>query len=252
MPSYIKSFAATLWSPFGMGFVVLSYILFASFAMLVVLTTGSQDASHSIARVWARFSLLICGVRVHVEGQEHIPKDRAVVFASNHCSQFDIMVLYHALPVQFRFLAKQELFKVPILGQAMRLTGYIPIDRSGGRKALRSLNEAAKHVASGTSVVVFPEGTRSEDGRLQPFKVGGVLLAIKAKSPLVPVSISGTQNVLPKGAFFAKAARVKVVIGKPVPVTDNDGNPRNKNEVLSDTYQGIYNGLDPDNLPTDV
>jgi len=247
----IGNILATLWAPFSTSIVVISYIFFATIAIIIGSVAGS-DIPHSLARVWAFLSLLVCGVRVKIYGQEKIPRDRAVVFAANHCSQFDIPIAYKAIPVQFRFLVKQELFKVPILGLAMKIAGYIPIDRSKGRKALKSLNEAAKRISSGVSVLIFPEGTRSKDGRLQPFKVGGIILAIKAKVPIIPISISGSHKVLPKGAWFAKPAKVKVVIGDPIEVIDKEGKMRSKDEVMSELYEAIKKGLDPENQPMDL
>lgn len=244
----IGNMLATIWAPFGTTFVIVSYIFFAIIAILIGSVAGS-NIPHSLARIWARLSLLVCGVRVKIYGKEKIPRNRPVVFAANHCSQFDIPIAYKAIPVQFRFLVKQELFKVPILGLAMKIAGYIPIDRSKGRKALKSLNEASKRISSGVSVLIFPEGTRSKDGRLQPLKTGGILLAIKARTPIVPISISGSHKILPKGAWFAKAGKVKVVISDPIDVIDSNGKARAKDEVLHELYEAIKSGLDPENQP---
>jgi len=169
-----------------------------------------------LAAWWARSICVASGVTVQVEGTENLAPDRPYIFAANHQSQFDIFALQGFLGVDFRWLAKKELFKVPIWGAAMRRAGYIPIDRSHGRKAIKSLDQAAKKIAKGTSVIIFPEGTRSKDGKLQKFKSGAMLLAIKSGVPLVPVAITGTYNVLPKGRLLVRAGQVRIKVGQPI------------------------------------
>jgi len=178
-----------------------------------------------------------------VEGRENIPAGRPVVFASNHASQLDIPILYKALPVQFRFLVKQELFSIPFFGLAMRMTGYIPVDRSGGREAIKSLQEAARRIAGGTSVVVFPEGTRSPDGSLGAFKPGGMVVAIKAGVPVIPVAILGSSSVLPKGRLRVQPGAVTVRIGPPIE-SCTPGGPRRKEEVSGAVRDAIAGMLE--------
>ena len=139
----------------------------------------------AVPRWWSRTIARCSGVEVRVEGLENLEGDRPYIFAGNHQSQFDIFALDGFLMVDFRWMAKKELFRIPIVGAAMRLAGSIPIDRSHGRKAMKSLAEAATRIASGTSVVIFPEGTRTSDGRLQPFKSGAMYLAIKSGVDIV-------------------------------------------------------------------
>ncbi len=228
--------------------IVITYIPLATIAILASLFTGSGNTAHSLGRLWSKVALLVSGVRLETYGAEHIPKDRPAIFASNHASQFDILVLYLALPVQFRFVVKKELFKIPLFGQAMRRAGYIPIDRSGGKAALMSLKKAAEAIRNGTSVVVFPEGTRSVDGRLKPLKPGAIVLAIKSGCPIVPVAISGSHRVLPKGRLRIRPGKIKVRIGQALETTDK-GRARNKEEVSRKLWQAICNMLDPDNRP---
>jgi 1-acyl-sn-glycerol-3-phosphate acyltransferase len=147
---------------------------------------------------------------------ENLEKDRPYIFAANHQSQFDIFALQGFLGVDFRWLAKKELFEVPIWGPAMRRAGYIPIDRSRGRQAIKSLDEAAKKIAAGTSVIIFPEGTRTKDGRIQDFKAGAMVLAIKSGVDLVPVAIRGTYEILPKGKLLMKPGKVTIRAGLPI------------------------------------
>jgi 1-acyl-sn-glycerol-3-phosphate acyltransferase len=169
-----------------------------------------------VPRWWSRTIARCSGVEVRVEGLENLERDRPYIFAANHQSQFDIFALDGFLLVDFRWMAKKELFRIPIVGAAMRLAGSIPIDRSRGRQAMKSLIEAATRIASGTSVVIFPEGTRTRDGRLQPFKSGAMYLAIKSGVDIVPMAITGGFDVLAKGRFLTKPGRMMIKIGKPV------------------------------------
>lgn len=190
-------------------------------ALVLALSRGYADRRlQFLARWWGRTICRLAGVTVTVEGLERLAPDRPYIFAANHQSQFDIFVLLGHFPADFRWLAKKELFQIPLFGWAMRRAGYIPVDRGHGRKALVSLQEAARRIAAGTSVVIFPEGTRSADGRLLPFKAGAMVLAIKAGVDLVPLAISGTRLVLPKGRLLARPGRVTVRVGEPLAVGD--------------------------------
>lgn len=135
---------------------------------------------------------------------------------SNHQSNFDIPVFFGALPIQFRWVAKAELFKIPIFGQGMRGAGYISIDRSDTRSAVRSLKRAAENIHNGTSVLFFPEGTRSNDGALLPFKNGGFIMAVDAKVPIIPMAVSGTYQVMPKGGRLIHRRSAHLVIQPPI------------------------------------
>ncbi len=150
------------------------------------------------------------------QGGENVVPGRSCIFAANHQSQFDIFALQGYFPFDFRWLAKKELFRIPFFGPAMIRAGHIPVDRAHGRKALKSLDAAAERISTGTSVIIFPEGTRSVDGRLGEFKTGAMILAIKAGVPLVPVAICGSHEILPKGAFLARPGRVAIRIGRPI------------------------------------
>ncbi|MEK6598914.1 MAG: lysophospholipid acyltransferase family protein, partial [Deltaproteobacteria bacterium] len=126
------------------------------------------------------------------------------------------------IPIQFRWVAKKSLFKIPIIGWSMSLAGYVSIDREKAGSAYKSIERAAEKVKKGASVLIFPEGTRSAAGNLLPFKRGGFLLAIKSGVPIVPVSIRGTENLMKKESILIRPGAVKVVIGKPIPVSDAD------------------------------
>jgi 1-acyl-sn-glycerol-3-phosphate acyltransferase len=160
--------------------------------------------------------LFTAGVELIVEGSELIPRDRPLIFMGNHQSNFDIMALFLALPVRFNWLAKEELFNVPVFGHSIRAAGYIPINRGDGRDCLKSIKNAAKLIAAGTSVAIFPEGTRSNDGNLLPFKRGGFILAVNAEVPIVPFSISGSRKINPPDNFFSlKPGIIKIKFSHP-------------------------------------
>lgn len=195
----------------------ISTILLGTAATLTVHLSGRSDWAHLIARLWGALNLRTAGVEVRVEGIENIDPKSAYVYTANHQSWFDIFAILGKLPVQFRWLAKEELFRLFALGRAMKAAGYIPIDRSDHRKAFESMNQAAARVKSGTSIVIFPEGTRSMDGILQDFKKGGFILAVKSQQPIVPISISGSHRVLPKkGDWMIHPGVVRMTVGKPI------------------------------------
>jgi 1-acyl-sn-glycerol-3-phosphate acyltransferase len=197
--------------------IPLSTFLTSLLAILfLVILRGSAQKAQVLPKTWAKIILAASGVKVKVEGLHNIDKGRPYIFAANHQSQFDIFALQGCVDFDFRWLAKKELFQIPLFGRAMLLAGYISIDRSHGREALKSLNEAAERIAAGTSVILFPEGTRSLDGKLHDFKSGGMVLAIKSGVPLVPVGISGTYEILPKGTLLAKPGHVIIRVGKPI------------------------------------
>jgi 1-acyl-sn-glycerol-3-phosphate acyltransferase len=199
---------------------------------LFIIVTGvpvsflSPDYLHAYARFWARVGLRLAGVRLEVEGAGNPPAGQAVIYMPNHQSNFDILALFAGLPGQFRWLAKEELFRIPLFGLAMRRTGYIAVDRADRRKALLSMQEAAQRIAAGTSVVVFPEGTRSPDGHLLPFKKGGFMLALQAQAPVVPVAIAGSHAVMPKGSRWIRGGTIRVAIFPPVPTAGLDAAAR--------------------------
>ena len=185
--------------------------LFAASALLSTLLDASGRAYAFHARLWARLSLFLAGARVTLAGAEHIPAGPAI-FMSNHQSNFDILTLLAIMPCQIYWVAKKELFDIPIFGASMRRGGYIPLDRSDGRRALKSMDSAAAIIRSGKSVVMFPEGTRSRDLQLLPFKRGGFLLALRAGVPVVPVTINGSGRVNPAGRTRLYRGEISVTL----------------------------------------
>jgi 1-acyl-sn-glycerol-3-phosphate acyltransferase len=199
------------------GFIGVHTLFFCTMALPLAWMDRSGRLIHRwIAIPWARVIVRVSGVRVQVLGRENVETDRPRIYLTNHQSFFDIFILLAGLPVDFKFVLKQELMRIPVLGFTMRQARYIAIDRANPRRAVQSMNQAAERIKSGASVVVFPEGTRSEDGRLQPFKRGGFLLALKSGCEVVPVTIQGSSRIAPKGSLRIRPGRVTVTIGEPV------------------------------------
>jgi 1-acyl-sn-glycerol-3-phosphate acyltransferase len=187
-------------------------------AFLFPLFSPGENKVHRIANLWARMLLWLANTKVDVIGAEQVRTDRPHIFMANHQSDFDILIVLAHIPGQFRWIAKKELFKIPIFGKAMRNAGYIEIDRQDHEKAMKSLAEAAQKIREGKSVVTFPEGTRSKDGKVGPFKHGMFHLAIKSGAPIVPISISGAREIMPKHSLRVKPGRVTMVIHPQVEV----------------------------------
>jgi len=180
-------------------------------------------------------------VRVVLSGADRIEKGKPQIFMANHQGAFDIFALLAYLPVDFKWLAKEELFRVPILGWAMKAAGYISIDRKGRKKALESIERAVATVRQGASVMVFPEGTRSPDGRIHSFKKGGFTLALKAGVPIVPISIRGSRDVLPKSSLRVKPGTIEIVVGRRI--GGDGGSLADRNRMMEEVRKAIENGF---------
>jgi len=216
-------------SLFTYAWVLAATICLGLATLAVSVFSRQGHVGHCVGRAWARSILAASGIGVAVAGLERLEPGRAYVFMANHQSNFDIPVLLGRLPVQFRWLAKAELFKIPLFGRAMRAAGYISIDRTDRSAAFQSLSEAAEVLRRGVSVMIFPEGTRSLDGKLRPFKKGGFMMAIHAGAPIVPVRIRGTYAIMPKGARLVRPQAVRVEIGDPI---DTAGHTPESKEAL--------------------
>lgn len=193
--------------------------------LMVLLTLPFERqgrAVHSIGAFWSRVLLALAGVRVETRGLENVPRDTPVIFLSNHQGAFDIPALQAFLPVQFRWVAKKSLFRIPVIGWSMSLAGYIGIDRDNPAEAIKNMEEAAAKMRAGTSVLVFPEGTRSATGKLLPFKRGAFMLARKSGVPIVPVAVSGTSGILARGGFLIRPSRVRIAVGRPISTASSD------------------------------
>jgi 1-acyl-sn-glycerol-3-phosphate acyltransferase len=195
------------------------YTLLCSLAAVIGgLFDGSGRAGHACARIWSMGSLSAARIGLDVNGLELVPSEGPVIYMGNHQGNFDILALTRAIPRLFSWVAKEELFKVPVFGAAMRRAGYIPLNRSDGRKALKSMTQAAGRIAAGASVVIFPEGTRTKDGALLPFKRGAFILAAKAGVPIVPFTINGSRAINPRNRIELRPGIIRITFGAPIEV----------------------------------
>jgi 1-acyl-sn-glycerol-3-phosphate acyltransferase len=190
----------------------------AILALVLSLVTSPRTASRLSAVPWARILASAAPMRVRVEGRENIDPQQSYVLVSNHQSQFDIFLLYGWLGVDFKWVMKQELRTVPGIGVACDRLGHIFIDRSNHTAAMASLEEAKKKIVNGTSVMFFPEGTRSRDGKLMQFKRGAFRMAVDLGLPILPLTVTGTRNVLPAGTSDLMPGSARLIIHPPIPV----------------------------------
>lgn len=217
-------------------------LTFASFCAIFLLSLIDRSGRlpHLVGVLWSRVLLVISGVSVEARGLENMPRGRPVIILSNHQGAFDIPALQSCMPIQFRWVAKKSLFRIPVLGWAMSLSGYIPVDRDNPTEAMRNMEEAAAKIRGGTSVLVFPEGTRSATGQLLPFKRGAFMLASRSGVPIVPVAIRGTSGIMKKGGFMIRPARVVVSVGRPIAVT-GQGSEKDLRNAAKKAIEALFN-----------
>ena len=208
-------------------------------------------ACRDIPRRWCRTLLWAASVRVEMEGLEHLADDRPRVLVSNHESWYDVFALAGHLPVDYRFVAKQELASIPLFGAAWQACGHISIDRHDRARAVDSLEAAARRVhAERATIVMFPEGTRSPTGELRPFKKGAFVLAIQSQAPVVPVAILGSRAVMRKGSLRIRSGTVRIRVGEPIPVTGMGHDDRDRLlERAWEAVAALRGGAGPTELP---
>jgi len=222
--------------------VVLSTFFLGLTAIFTSFFTRTGNPVHIIARIWARGILFASRIKVTVHGLANIDPTQSYVYMANHQSNFDIPVLLACLPVQFRWLAKAELFKIPIFGRAMRGAGYVKIDRFNQKSAFESINEAAAKMKNGVSVMIFPEGTRSRDGKLKSFKKGGFVMAVDAGAPIVPIVLKGTRAIMEKSSLKINTGEVSLNIEAPIATADFTR--ENKDDLIESVRAVIREGLE--------
>lgn len=214
-----------------------STIFLSLVAIAVSFFDNKGSGAHRVGRFWAGYHLKVSGIKVVVKGLERLTSP-PYVFMCNHQSALDIYTLQAFLPYSFKWIAKRQLFRIPFIGWAMGRTGYISIDRENPREALKAIEEAARKIRNGMNIVIFPEGTRSVDGTLLPFKKGGFTLALRAMVPIVPIGIYGTSQLQPKGSFIPKEKGVIYIhIGEPIILEGMDRSAKTK--VMDDVRAHI-------------
>jgi 1-acyl-sn-glycerol-3-phosphate acyltransferase len=223
--------------------LILATLFFGSLTVVLVFLTNPRFASFIGGAVWSRLNGYMTPMLVSVFGRENIDKRQSYVIVSNHRSQYDIFVLYGWLGVDFRWVMKQELRKIPGLGIGCEKIGHIFIDRRDRKKALEAINAAKSSIVNGTSVIFFPEGTRSMDGKPGTFKRGAFKMALDLGLPVLPVTIIGTGDILPPKTINILPGRVRMFIHKPIDISgysnDNlDGLVKRTRDIIVDALQG--------------
>lgn len=208
-------------------------------AILLIPFNRGGRTFHWLARTYSKTVLWVSGVKVESVGTENIGKNQSYIYVSNHASGFDIPAVIAGIPDQIRIVYKKELEKIPFFGWGLKYgKTYIAIDRQKGTEAARSLDEAAEKIRTGASVLLFAEGTRTLDGKLQPFKRGAFNLAVKAGVSVIPLTINGSYKILPKKKYRLVPGTVTLVIGKPIEVNKGGGKEEELN-LMSEVHKII-------------
>jgi 1-acyl-sn-glycerol-3-phosphate acyltransferase len=220
--------------------------ILAPFMILLRLITGNENMIYVPIRPFIKLGLALVGVRVRVTGLERLKPDQAYVFTPNHQSFIEVPLFVTYLGRNPAYLAKKEVFKYPIFGFGIRQMGVVPVDRSNTQSAVESARQATENLRRGKPYVVYPEGTRSRDGRLLPFKKGAFLMAIDAGVPVVPVSVSGASRIMPKGQIKIHPSTVHITVHDPI---NTEGySKENLAEIMETTRSRILSGLSEEEI----
>lgn len=219
----------TIWAPIGV--------------ILGLLSPPFRHQMHKISQRWGKFvALPALGVKVDVRQDAPLPHS-ACIFMSNHQSYLDILLLLGYLPGFFSFIAKKELFSIPFLGWYIRGAGHIFIEREDSVKSLDALKKSLQRLKAGIPIIVFPEGTRGNEGEMLPFKRGGFLIAAQAGVPIVPIRIRGTSKILPRGSVWVRSGPVSIHIGKQIDVQNMSGNKKEREKQLMESVRNAIGAL---------
>ena len=202
---------------------ILTYLATAAYilvigpiGLLIAIPFKAKDLLYRLGHGGVALALGLAGIRYTVIGREHVPAGRAVVFCANHQSNVDPPVLFQALHPRLHVLYKAELRKLPVLGRVLEAGGFVAVERKNRDAAFASIEQAAESIRQGNSFLIFPEGTRSKTDELLPFKKGGLVMALKAQAPVIPVAITGGRAAMRKGSAFVRPVSVTVRIGAPI------------------------------------
>jgi 1-acyl-sn-glycerol-3-phosphate acyltransferase len=218
--------------------IVVVSLAFSVSAMATVPLDRTGKMFHANNRLWARCVLWLGGISISVQGLERVPFTRNYVYVANHASMFDIPAIIAGIPDQIRIVYKKELEWIPLFGWGLRIGSYIGIDRSGGTKAMKSLEEAASRIRNGASVLLYAEGTRTLDGKLQPFKRGAFHLAMTSGVPVVPLTVNGSFHILRKHSIAIRPGHVELVLDSPITYEDGAGKNAERN-LMDSVYSAI-------------
>ena len=223
-------------------FLFVNTLLFGVLAVLISTWVNQKTGSYIGGVIWSRLNAMLTPIRVKVSGRSNIARDTSYIVIANHQSYFDIFLIYGWLGIDIKWIMKKELLKIPGIGFGSRKVGHIFIDRSNKRVALESLNKAKEKLVYGTSVVIFPEGTRSRNGQLGRFKRGAFKLARDIGLPILPVTINGTRNILPPGTIDLFPGTASLIIHPPIDSSSVD--EENLNGLIDDVAKLISSKLE--------
>lgn len=217
-PTFVNYFHSAVAIPL----IYFYTVIMGTLSLALSLNDPEGRKQHWCASVWSRMIVKTVGARVRVHGAEHLRAGASYVFLSTHQSYMDIPVMLGYLPAQLRIAAKREVFLIPFLGWHMRRGRHISINRGSTQEAVESLRRASQEIRPGVSVFLYPEGTRTRDGSLQPFKKGGFRVALQTGLPIVPVTIIGTRSLLPRDSIIFRPTTVDMHIDAPIPTAGLD------------------------------
>ena len=225
-----------------LALVYIVLILVLGLALLVAWPLGLREPLFAIAKWAVSLAPPVLGFKLEVGGREVVEKRTSYIFMANHLSFIDGPLLFWLIPQPIRVILKKEIFRIPVIGQGMRFVGFVPVDRKGVRGGKKSIARAARLMREkGYSYLIFPEGTRSRDGRTQAFKRGGFFLALESGAPIVPITIRGTYELMPRGTIFPRRGKIEVRFHPPVPVQGYE--PNTMGELMDNVKAVIESGL---------
>jgi 1-acyl-sn-glycerol-3-phosphate acyltransferase len=231
--SFLRALATVL-------FIAVATILGSLCGLVLRLFDRSGDRVLDLARAWSGWVTSFSGVEIVVENRATLIPDQPYVFMANHASSLDIWAMFVAIPRRLRMIAKKQLARIPLFGWAMWAGRFIFIDRKNAVAARRSIVEAGERIRRGESVLIFPEGTRTRDGSLGPFKKGGFHLAVKAGVPIVPVAIRGSRALMPRKSLLLRSGSITVIIGEPI---STQGLRDEERANLNDRVRGVVEAM---------
>ena len=218
----MKKFLFIIYQPYKwlvfLPILIIDTLIFGVLAFIISWLINQKVGSYIGGVIWSKFNALITPMIVKVEGRENIKKEQSYVVVSNHQSYYDIFLIYGWIGVDLKWIMKKELRKIPGIGFGSEKVGHIFLDRSNSKKALESINEAKRKLINGTSVVIFPEGTRSKTGEVGQFKKGGFKIAFDLGLPILPVTVIGTKDILPTDSINLLPGKVKMIIHEPIDI----------------------------------
>jgi len=238
----MQLFLRIVHSTLYITYVVITFFFAAGIGIfLSIFTKDKTEFRFKHSKRWFKYFVLPPSLnKIKIVGLDNIPKDKPVIFISNHGSYFDVPIYLAYLPGSFRFIVRKGLIKIPLIGGYIRLSGHMSIDRAGGTSAHKTLNKAKELLRQGKSIIIFPEGTRTKDGSLGEFKRGSLLIAFDTEVPVVPIAIAGTYNIMPRGSLLIYPGKVKITIGKPILFNDIKGS---KKEMYEKNLLRIRNSI---------